>query len=86
MPLSTSGTRAGNIQLTSGGQLRLRNDATTIGSKSALLTVGTLYRVGLRQSAGGGSGVLEGYLAVGDAPFGAPFASSSAQTIGGAAT
>jgi hypothetical protein len=76
--ISNSGTTVGELYLTSAGKLRLRNVGTTIGADSAALSVGTLYRVGLRQKQGtGADAVLEAYLATGDAPFSAPFANSS---------
>jgi len=57
------------------GALQLRNGTTSIGSQTAPLAVGTVYRIGIHQKSGtGGDAILEGYLAVGDAPFGAPFA------------
>jgi hypothetical protein len=41
-----------------------------------------VYRIGLHQKRGSGSdAVLETYLDEGDAPFGAPFASSSTETL-----
>jgi hypothetical protein len=78
---SDQGTTVGNIVLRSNGVLRLRNGATQIGADSAPLSTGTLYRIGLHQKAGTGSdAVLEGYVAVGDAAFGAPFASTTSGT------
>ncbi len=76
---SSGTTITGNLLLRTNGALRLRNGTTTvIGSDSTPLTMGTVYRIGLRQKRGTGSnGVLEAYLAVGDAPFGAPFASTT---------
>ncbi|MEQ1758195.1 MAG: Ig-like domain-containing protein [Vicinamibacterales bacterium] len=73
-------SQVGTFVLRSGGQLRLRNNSSTIGSDSAALTVGQLYRVGIHQRAKTGSsnnGVLEGFLASGDTAFGAAFASSN---------
>ena len=83
LALITNGSAsAGNIYLTSTGALQLRNGSTVIGVNSAALTPGTLYRVGLHQKKGtGGNGVLEAFLAVGDAAFATPFASSSVQTF-----
>jgi hypothetical protein len=76
--ISNSGTTVGNLQLTSSGALQLRNGSTQIGSNSATLSVGTLYRIGIHQKKGaGGNAVLEAYLAVGSAAFGSPFASST---------
>ena len=83
LALITNGSAsAGNIYLTSTGALQLRNGSTVIGVNSAALTPGTLYRVGLHQKKGtGGNAVLEAYVAVGDAAFGSPFASSAAQSF-----
>lgn len=59
----------------------------TASAASAALTVGKVYRVGLRQQRGtGGNAMLEIYLAEGSAPFGAPFASSAPQSFTSAAT
>ena len=76
--ITDAGIMVGNLQLRSTGGLRVRRDTTTIGADSAPLTVGAIYRVGLRQRRGvGGDAILEAYLALGDAPFGAPFASTT---------
>jgi RHS repeat-associated protein len=49
---------------------------------SATLATGVVYRIGIRQQAGtGANGVLEAFVATGDAAFGAAFTSSSAQTF-----
>jgi hypothetical protein len=72
-------TSMGGIVL-SGAGLQLKNGSTVIGN-SVLLTTGTLYRIGLRQKAGAGNGVLEAFVATNDAPFGAPFASSSSESF-----
>ncbi len=73
----TGTTTVGNILIRSNGALRLRNGTTIIGADTAPLIVGTLYRVGIRQLRGtGANGVLEAYLVVGDASFGAPFATT----------
>ncbi len=78
---SNQGTTVGVILLRTTGALRLRNGSTTIGSDSAALTVGTLYRVGLRQKKGTGSNaILEAYLATGEAAFGSAFASTTSGT------
>jgi hypothetical protein len=64
------------------GAITLRNGTTAVGVASAPLTPGTLYRIGFHQKKGAGSdAVLEGFIATGDAAFGAPFASSSTQTL-----
>ena len=74
--VSNAGTTVGNLYLRPNGALRLRNNTLTIGADTAPLAVGTLYRVGLRQSCGGGANAqLQAYLATGSAAFGAPFAS-----------
>jgi hypothetical protein len=73
--VSNGGVTVGNLQLRTNGALRLRNDTALIGGESTPLAVGVIYRVGLHQRRGmGGDAILEAYLAVGDAPFGAPFA------------
>jgi RHS repeat-associated protein len=80
-------TTVGTLTLNTNGTLTLKNavSAATIGS-SAALSANTLYRIGIRQSSGSGTGVLEAYLASGDAAFGAPFATNSAETITGQAS
>jgi RHS repeat-associated protein len=82
----SAGTTIGGLYLNSNGTLTLKNVATstTIGTSSALST-NTLYRVGIRQASGSGTGALQAYLASGDAAFGAVFASSSAETISNSA-
>jgi chitodextrinase len=68
--ISNAGTTVGNLLLTSNRTLQLRNGSTTIGSPSAALTLGTVYRVGLHQKKGaGGNAILEAFLAAGDAAF-----------------
>jgi pimeloyl-ACP methyl ester carboxylesterase len=85
--ISNSGTTVGNLVLSSSGALQLRNGSTTIGSASAALTVGKVYRVGIHQKKGtGGNAVLEVYLATGDAAFGSPFASSTTESFTSQAT
>ncbi len=79
--IQNSGTTVGSISLTSSGTLQLKSGSTTIGT-SAALSANTLYRIGLHQKKGtGADGVLEAFLAVGDAAFGAAFASSASQTF-----
>jgi hypothetical protein len=76
--ISNNGTTVGNLFLFTDGTLRLRNGSTTIGSPSAPLSVGTLYRVGLRQKKGSASdAILQAFIAVGEASFGTPFAATS---------
>jgi hypothetical protein len=76
--ISNAGTTVGNLVLRPNGALRLRNGSTAIGADSPPLSAGTIYRLGLRQKRGGGSNaLLEAYLVVGDAPFGAPFATTA---------
>jgi hypothetical protein len=74
--ISNGGTTLGNLVLRSNGALRLRNESAQITPDSTLLVnVGTLYRIGIHQKKGtGGNAMLEAYLAVGTAAFGAPFA------------
>ncbi|MEQ1758998.1 MAG: fibronectin type III domain-containing protein, partial [Vicinamibacterales bacterium] len=76
------GTAAGNLLLRSNGQLRLRDNATTVGLDSAQLVVGQMYRVGVRQKTGATDGILEAYLVPGDTEFGSPFAQTNAALIG----
>ena len=64
----------------SNGTLTLKDGSTTIGSSAALST-NTLYRIGVRQASGSGTGVLQAYVATGDAAFGTAFASSTTETI-----
>jgi hypothetical protein len=78
--LSSDGTSVGNLLLRSSGRLSLRLASTTVGAESPPLVAGQLYRIGVRQKAGGGSAVLEGFLAGYDDPFGAPFASTASGT------
>ncbi|PYU95571.1 MAG: hypothetical protein DMG25_03875 [Acidobacteria bacterium] len=79
--ISNAGITVGNIVLRTTGALRLRNSSTTIGSDTAPLAVGQLYRVGIHQQDGTGSNaVLEGFLAQGDNQFATPFASTSSGT------
>ena len=76
-----AGTAIGDLVLNEHGQLRLRAFTNTIGAPVGPLQVGVVYRLGIHQRAGSGAdAVLEGYLATGDAPFGAPFARTSQGT------
>lgn len=78
--VSSDGASLGNLVLRANGRVRLRVGSTTFG-ESAALQPGQLYRLGIRQRRGTGSNaVLEGYLASGDAAFGAPFASTASGT------
>ncbi|MFN8505603.1 RHS repeat-associated core domain-containing protein [Kouleothrix sp.] len=73
--------RVGPGSPTSSGTLQLKSGSTTLGT-SAALSANTLYRIGIHQKKGtGADGVLEAFLAVGDAAFGAAFASSASQTF-----
>lgn len=79
--ISNAGASIGNIYLRTSGALRLRNGSTSIGADTAPLTVGAIYRVGIRQKRGtGADGILEAYVAAGDNPFGTPFASTTTGT------
>lgn len=61
--ISNAGTTVGNLVLTSNRTLQLRNGTTSIGSPSAALTLGKIYRVGLHQKKGaGGDALLEAFL------------------------
>lgn len=64
--ISNAGTTVGNLVLNTNRTLQLRNGSTSIGSPSAALALGTLYRVGLHQGSGSGANaVLEAFLARG---------------------
>src|SRR5262249_46422595 len=86
--VNTGSTPIGSIRLTSAARLKLRNGSTQVGSDSPVLSLNTLYRIGLRQKRGTGTnnGVLEAYLAQGDAPFGLPFATLTTGAWTGAAS
>jgi hypothetical protein len=71
----------GRLQLTPAGKVRLLKGSSRIGSDSAPLVVGRVYRIALHQRAGaGGDARLEGFLAEGAALFGAPFAATGSGT------
>jgi hypothetical protein len=79
----TGGTAvtAGALLLRANGAIQLRNYNTTIGT-GPILALGSTYRLGLRQKRTGPDTMsLEAYLAVGDAPFGAPFASTTSTPL-----
>ena len=79
--ITNAGTTMGHIKLLQTGKLELRNGSTSIGVSATALSPGTLYRIGLHQKKGSGSNaVLEGFLAVGDEAFGAPFAATTTGT------
>ena len=81
LAIRNGSTTVGNLALTTSRTLQLRNGTTVLGT-SAALTVGTLYRVGLRQSKGTGvNAVLAGFLVTGDVAFGAAFTTNSTQTF-----
>jgi hypothetical protein len=80
--ITDGGTSVGAITLESNGKITLRGGTTNLGASSSALVAGTVYRIGIHQKKGsGGNSVLEGFLATGDADFGAPFASNSAQSF-----
>ena len=80
--ITDAGTSVGALTLETTGKLTLRNGSTSLGATTAALTPGTLYRIGIHQKRGTGSnGMLEGFVATGDANFGAAFASSGTQTF-----
>jgi hypothetical protein len=80
--IADGGTSVGALTLETTGKLTLRNGTTSIAATPSALVTGTLYRIGIHQRKGTGSNaVLEGFIATGDAAFGAPFASSSTQTF-----
>jgi hypothetical protein len=79
--ISNAGVSIGNLYLRTSGALRLRNGSVAIGSDTAPLTVGAIYRVGIRQKRGtGADGILQAYVAAGDNPFGTPFAATMTGT------
>ena len=79
--LSNAGVSVANLVLQTSGRLRLRVDATVVGTDSPPLVPGQLYRVGIRQRKGtGGNAVVEAFVAAGDDQFGAPFARTSTGT------
>lgn len=78
----TAAATVGELVIVNTGKVRLRQSGVQVGSDSTLtLATSTLYRLGIRQTVGSGTGILAGYVVAGDADFGAAFASSSAQTI-----
>ncbi len=81
--LRSGTTVIGTLIVTTNRTVELRNGSTLIGT-SAALTVGTVYRLGIRQTQGSGTGVLSAWLATGDTAFGTAFASSTTQTIASA--
>ncbi|MEQ1757337.1 MAG: hypothetical protein ABL986_03390 [Vicinamibacterales bacterium] len=82
--LSNNGTTVGSIYTTSTGQLQLRVGSSAVTPSSVALTVGTTYRVSLhqRQAGAGVTRLVEAFVAPGDTPFGAPFASSTTSWSG----
>ena len=80
--ITDAGTSVGALTLETTGKLTLRNGSTSVGATTAALTPGTLYRIGIHQKRGTGSnGILEGFVATGDANFGTAFASSGTQSF-----
>jgi hypothetical protein len=77
-------TNGARISIRSDRSLRLEDGAgTAIGSNSAVLSLNTLYRVGLhwrKATVAANDGQCEGYLATADADFGTAFASSTTLT------
>jgi hypothetical protein len=81
LQISNAGVTVGNVYLRVNGSLRLRVGSTTIGADTAPLAVGQVYRIGIHQKTGtSGNAVLEAFVAVGDAAFAAPFASTTTGT------
>jgi hypothetical protein len=55
--------------------LRLAFDGMIAPVAPVRITPGAVFRIGVRQRRGSGAdGIVEGYVAAGDGPFGAPFA------------
>jgi len=80
--ISDQGTTVGALTLETTGKLTLRNYVSSIGTSTAALTLGTVYRIVIHQKKGTGSNaVLEGFLASGDTSFATPFARSGTQTF-----
>jgi hypothetical protein len=80
--ITDAGTSVGAITLETTGKITLRNGTTNLGASTTALAAGTVYRIGIHQKKGTGSnGILEGFLATGDAAFTTPFATNSAQTF-----
>src|SRR6266545_4774477 len=86
LQINNGTTGLGDLQLLTNGKLRMHNSGTTIGLDSSALTVGAVYRVGIHQKSGSGTGVLEAFLASGDNQFTSAFAVSSTLTISLAAS
>jgi len=73
--ISNAGTTVGTVFLRTNGSIRLRNSSNVIGSDSAPLILGQLYRIGIRQKKGtGADAILEAFLAQNDDAFGPAFA------------
>jgi hypothetical protein len=80
--ISDQGTTVGALTLEATGKLTLRNFLASLGTSTAALTPGTVYRIAIHQKKGTGSNaVLEGFLATGDADFTTPFSISNTQTF-----
>ena len=85
MALAYSGiTSGGNLVVRANGAVCLRNGNAWVGGSPSTacsatpLAVGTTYRLRLHQVRGtGGDAILEGFVAAGDAAFGAPFAKTT---------
>lgn len=76
-----AGGTIGSLVFNFNRTVQLQDGTSTVGSSATALTLGTVYRLGLRYVKGtGANAVLEGYLAVGDDEFGAPFASTTTST------
>lgn len=68
-----------NVVLTSAGALKLKNEATQIGSTSSALSSNTWYRIEVKFSSAGGAGASEGTARI----DGTNFASSTTETFSG---
>ena len=80
--ITDQGTTVGAITIETSGKVTLRSGTTNLGATTIALKPGTVYRVGIHQKKGTGSNaVLEGFLAIGDANFTAPFASNGSQNF-----
>lgn len=77
LQILNNSTVVGEIDINTSRQLELKQNGSQIGSASSALTLGTLYRIGLRQKVGTGADAeLQGYLAEGHATL-ASFASAA---------
>jgi hypothetical protein len=70
-----------SIELGTGNRLRLLSAGGAREGASDVLARGEAYRIGLHVRTGEGTASAEAYLSAGTAPFGAPFATFSGETV-----